>query len=256
VEAHEQSADRVELYVLGALNPRERREFELHLADCAACAAEVRAFVPVCAALALTAPPAEPSPHVRSALLERIRRSAPGRANWLALAATILLVVGLGGYALQLRRSVTLLETRLQETALRAAATERQIADVRRTALDAQSAMTVLTAPDLARIDLAGQPAAPSARARAFWSRSSGLVLTGSNLPAAPAGRIYQVWVLTNQPSPISAGLLKPDASGRVSATFATRSDIPTPVAVAVTLEPDGGVPSPTGDKYLVGLAQ
>jgi hypothetical protein len=26
------------------------------------------------------------------------------------------------------------------------------------------------------------------------------------------------------------------------------------PVAVAVTIEPEGGVPSPTGAKYLVGL--
>jgi hypothetical protein len=26
-------------------------------------------------------------------------------------------------------------------------------------------------------------------------------------------------------------------------------------VAMAVTIEPDGGVPAPTGDKYLIGLA-
>ena len=32
--------------------------------------------------------------------------------------------------------------------------------------------------------------------------------------------------------------------------------DLPSPpVAVAMTLEPQGGVPSPTGDKYLIGLA-
>jgi len=61
--------------------------------------------------------------------------------------------------------------------------------------------------------------------------------------------------VLTAQPAPISAGLLKPDASGGVNVVFATPADIPTPVAMAVTIEPDGGVPAPTGDKYLVGLA-
>jgi anti-sigma-K factor RskA len=255
VGAHEQYADRVELYALGALNPQERREFELHLAECEVCTADVRRLVPVVAALAFAAAPAEPSPAVRSALMGRIRRSSDERTNWLALAASILLLVALGGYALQLRRSVTLLETRLHETALRADATERQIADVRRTALEAQSAMAVMTAPDLARIDLAGQTVAPSATARAFWSRSRGLVLTGANLPAPPAGRTYQLWVLTNQPAPISAGLLKPDANGRISGTFATPPDIPAPVAMALTLEPEGGVPSPTGEKYLVGLA-
>jgi hypothetical protein len=34
---------------------------------------------------------------------------------------------------------------------------------------------------------------------------------------------------------------------------FITPPDIPAPVAVAVTLEPDGGVPAPTGSRYLLG---
>jgi hypothetical protein len=33
-----------------------------------------------------------------------------------------------------------------------------------------------------------------------------------------------------------------------------TPPDIAPPVAVAVTLEPSGGVPAPTGEKYLVGM--
>jgi anti-sigma-K factor RskA len=66
---------------------------------------------------------------------------------------------------------------------------------------------------------------------------------------------VYQLWVLTAAPAPISAGLLRPDARGSVTATFETPPTLPNPVAMAVTLEPEGGVPSPTGDKYLVGLA-
>ena len=174
---------------------------------------------------------------------------------WLAAAASFALAVGLGVYAGQLRARVGDLEVRLREAALRADASERQIADARRTAADAQSQVAVLSAPDLARIDLAGQPAAPQAAARAFWSRSRGLVFTASNLPALPAGRIYQLWVLTAQPAPISAGLLRPDATGRANAVFDTPPDLPRPTAMAVTIEPDGGVPAPTGDKYLVGLA-
>jgi len=112
--------------------------------------------------------------------------------------------------------------------------------------------MAILAAPDAVRVDLAGQPAAPTASARAFWSRSRGLVITGTNLPQLPSGRSYQLWVVTAQ-APISAGLLTPDAQGRVSGTFATPSDIPPPVAMAVTIEPAGGVPAPTGDKFLVG---
>ena len=80
-------------------------------------------------------------------------------------------------------------------------------------------------------------------------------MINATNLPPLPAGRTYQLWVLTAQPSPISAGLLRPDANGRASAMFNTPPDIPQPTAMAVTIEPEGGVPSPTGDKYLVGVA-
>jgi anti-sigma-K factor RskA len=34
-----------------------------------------------------------------------------------------------------------------------------------------------------------------------------------------------------------------------------TPADIPAPAALAVTIEPEGGSPGPTGAKYLVGLA-
>jgi anti-sigma-K factor RskA len=154
-----------------------------------------------------------------------------------------------------LRSRVSTLESELRQATLRASASDGQLAEARRTAFQAQSSVAVLAAPDLARIDLAGQPAAPRASARAYWSRSRGLVFIALNLPAPPPGRTYQLWVLTAQPAPISAGLMKPDADGRVSAIFETPQDLPKPVAVAVTLEPEGGVPAPTGDKYLVGLA-
>jgi hypothetical protein len=119
-------------------------------------------------------------------------------------------------------------------------------------ASEARHTLAILSAPDLARIDLAGQPPADSARARAFWSRSRGLVFTASNLPPAPPGRTYQLWVVTAD-APISAGLLKPDASGAVNIVIDTPPDLPAPVAMAVTLEPEGGVPAPTGEKYLIG---
>jgi hypothetical protein len=62
-----------------------------------------------------------------------------------------------------------------------------QVAQVRR----ALAALPLLER--VARIDLAGQPAAPNASARAFWNRSHGLVFIGANLPQLPPGRTYQV---------------------------------------------------------------
>ncbi len=255
---HQQLSDQAAAYVLGALTPAERQAFESHLAICAECAAEVRSLAPVAGTLAHLVPAAEPAAAVRARLLSAISpHPAVGSRNpgWLALAASLALAVALGGYAGQLRGRVTTLESRLRDETRRAEAGERQVAEVRRTAFESQSQVAVLAAPDLARIDLAGEPAAPAASARAFWSRSRGLVFTASNLPRPPAGRAYQLWVITAQPAPISAGMLTLDASGSVHARFDMPSDIPRPVAIAVTLEPAGGVPAPTGDKYLVGLA-
>jgi anti-sigma-K factor RskA len=175
--------------------------------------------------------------------------------SWLATAALIALASGLSVYTFLLRSHVTALDGELRDAILRAEASNSQLAEVRRTASDAQSRIAVLTAPDMSRVELAGQTVAPQASGRAFWSRTRGLVFTASNLPALPPGRTYQLWVVTAQ-APVSAGLLKPDANGAVNAVFNPPGNIPSATAMAVTIEPDGGVPAPTGAMYLVGPAK
>jgi hypothetical protein len=164
----------------------------------------------------------------------------------------IALAVGAAVYAARLQARVGDLEARLEQALTQASSADRAVADSRRVAAELQSAMGVLAAPDLVRIDLAGQPAAPGAGARALWSRARGMVFTASNLPPLPEGRVYQVWVVAGA-APISAGLLTPDPSGGGMSFFSTPPDIPPPSAVAVTLEPSGGLPAPTGAFYLLG---
>jgi anti-sigma-K factor RskA len=233
---HDEAVELTGAYVLGALSADERAAFEVHLASCSRCTAEVRALRPVSDALGQSSLPIDPPPGVRAALTQAITaaNAPPDTAStrttwpaWLAIAATLALAAGAGWYAINTRRESD---------------RDRLI-------------NSVLAAPDLARIDLSGQPLAPSATARAYWSRSNGLVVLASNLPPLPAGRIYQLWVLTKEPAPISAGLLQPDRDGHASMTVVTPVDMPAPVAMAVTIEPAGGVAAPTGDKYLVGVA-
>jgi anti-sigma-K factor RskA len=119
-------------------------------------------------------------------------------------------------------------------------------------AFETQSAMAVLAASDLTRVDLQGAPAAPQAAGRALWSRQSGMVFAANNLPPLPAGKIYQVWLVAGGP-PVSAGLIAPDEPGRGVGIFRTPVDVTGPVTVAVTIEPEGGVPAPTGAFYLTG---
>lgn len=249
-------------YVLGALESAERRAFEAHVAECPMCREEVRSLQRVADALARSVPQRTPRPELRARVLSSVAgdrppvmRQASSRSvvgSWLPLAASIVIAAVLGAYAWALQGRIASLEARLNDAEERAASAQRETLQARRAADTAQSAMAVLVAPDLVRIDLAGQPAAPQATARALWSRSRGMVFNTANLPPAPEGRAYQVWVVTAQ-APVSAGLLTPDASGHATAVFQTPADIAPPIAVAVTLEPAGGVPAPTGDKYLVG---
>ena len=243
-------------YVLGSLDANDRQEFEAHLAGCAECTAEVASLSPVVSVLATAVPQVTPRAEVRDRILDVAAglksssvgaglqthprphlyalhdRRAPSPLVWLPLAAAIVIAVGAGIYALRLQRQVGELQARFDQ---------------------AQATTAVLAAPDLARIDLQGETVAPSARARALWSRSRGLVFTAANLPPAPAGKAYQVWVVTAQ-MPISAGMLTTDPTGGGSQYYMTPPDIAPPVAVAVTLEPSGGVPSPTGERYLIGM--
>ena len=252
-------------YVLGAITAEERAVFETHLTTCPECAAEVASMRAASGALAQAVPQVQPPAALRDRVLSVGRGRSDARVHdvpapsivvakwgWLGMAASLAVAVGLGAYSIQLRGRVSLLETRLQDALQRANASERQIADARRASFEAQSQIAVLTAPDMARADLAGQPSAPSAQARAFWSRSRGLVFTASNLPPLPAGRIYQLWLIAGK-TPISAGIFGPDQAGGASLLFTTAPDVPRPDLLAVTIEPAGGVPQPTTAPFLVG---
>src|SRR5947209_13649994 len=66
----EETSARAALHALGALDEREARDFEEHVAaGCEVCAAELREFRGVAADLALAATPARPPARVRSRLL-------------------------------------------------------------------------------------------------------------------------------------------------------------------------------------------
>ena len=249
-------------YVLDSLDAADRASFEAHLSECDECAAEVRSLRPVALALAQSVLRPIPPPELRRRVLASLTvgaatyvKSPPvetRRRTWLPLAATLIVAAGAGLYAARLQIRVSDLEARLQQALVQASMADRAVAEARLVGAQLQASMGVLAAPDVVRIDLAGQPTAPQARGRALWSRGRGMVFTAAALPPLPAGRVYQVWVVT-PPGPVSAGLLAPDAAGACLAFFETPPDIPPPTAVAVTIEPAGGLPAPTGAFYLVG---
>jgi anti-sigma-K factor RskA len=272
---HESLRDTAALYVVGALDRQERAAFEAHVRECASCAADVQALGAVAHALPHAAPQVDPPPALRNRVVaiaregslrvkmdaaenRRIRGVATSAAfipSWLSVAALVLVSVALGVYAFALRERLAGLESQLTETVARLNRTQQELAAATQTTAGVQARLAVLTAPDLQQVTLAGQPPARQAAGRAFLSRSSGLLFAASNLPPLPAGRTYQLWYLTRS-VPISAGVFRPDDAGRAAVTQPPPATTPAVTGLAVSIEPEGGVPAPTGAIYLAGQTQ
>jgi anti-sigma-K factor RskA len=273
------------LHALGVLSAEERAELAAAMAADPELAAEVRALEDTAGALGGVVPQIDPPARLRARVLAvagieadeapapgitvvgprgvagRGERgaSAPVRAGsralpgWLAAAAAMLLASGLGLWALQLRTSLEAMNARVERAESEVVRIQRVLDGSLQEARALQARADVLFAPDLLRVDLAGQPVAPGSTARAFMSRQRGVAFAASQLPALPAGKVYQLWVIPVGQNPVSVGLLAPDAGGNASDYFPMPRDLPPPAVVAVTIEPAGGVPQPTGDKALVG---
>ena len=258
-------------YALNILGADDRRAFEAHLAGCPECRAEVRDAAIVAETLGHAVTPEEPPAELRSRVLAAAfgadqstvpaSRVVPMRGApvarpprrrlepWL-LAAASFAAVALGLYSLSLRARLRETDQALRSAQARLAATETQMASLERTSSESSRVALVASAPDVVRVDMAGQADAPAARGRAFGSPSRGIAVAADQLPALPQGRVYQLWLVTAD-AKVSAGLMHPDASGR--ALSASQTTGVRPVAIALTLEPEGGVPAPTGAIYLVG---
>jgi anti-sigma-K factor RskA len=260
------------LYVLGTLGTDERRHFEEHLRTCEECTASVRQLRTVAGSLPYAVPLIEPSADLRHRVIEaasrarspRVRsapiaferrvepkpnRSLPALVGFMAAAASLVVAVGFGIRASNLQNRLRDTEARMLEAIGRLDDAERRLQASQRETTTIRRTLALLTSADTVELRLVGQPPAPQASARAFLSRSRGVLFVGANLPQVPTGRTYQIWYLTRG-APLSAGLFKPDEQGNGTATLDV-PNVPTFAGMAVSLEPEGGVPAPTGAIYL-----
>ena len=258
---HDELMARADAYVLGGLPDAERREFEAHAASCAECTQLVRELTAVGEALARSVPQHTPPPGLRERVLARATaqphdppkpRSGEGGPlpAWLAAAAALVAAI-MGVVALQYRQEATQARADYQAAVERTRTLEQQVAQLQADAATAARTGAVLSASDLSRVDLAGQPPAPGAAGRVFWSPRHGLVFAATNLPALPPGRVYQLWIVAD--APISAGIAQPGNPGNFNVVTATAAQKDKAKAFAVTIEPEGGRPAPTGAMFLLG---
>ena len=108
-------------------------------------------------------------------------------------------------------------------------------------------------APDTLLIQLAAQGDVPY-RASALMNGVAGEAMLLSSALEPQPGKDYQLWLIRGDRK-ISAGLLVAEADA--AATLARIDPMlladGTPDAIAVTIEPAGGMPQPTGPIVLLG---
>ena len=251
-------------YALGGLEAADRARFEslLRTGDADA-VATLRDCEDTLADLAAAAPE-PPPPAVKTALMERIAAAPPARLSPRARRA-IWPVVLSGAIAAGLAAIVvgwsvsSTYEKRLDALARDAdqlkadLRSQEAVVAILRDPATEQSVIAILRDPATQVVALAGLPPARTARARMMWHEKAGGVFVATGLPAAPAGKAYQLWAIAGTNAPVSAGVFNVDASGAGHLSVRPLPGVATVNAFAVTLEPAGGLPTPSGAMYLLG---
>jgi anti-sigma-K factor RskA len=195
----------------------------------------------------IAAAPARPSEAVPRPLSPPERRRSWWPTVWpAAMAAGIAAIaVGLGMSATYQSR----LETLAREMSQLRALLERQQAEIERE----RAIVALIRDPATQVVALAGLEPAPSARARMIWNAPQGGLFVAAGLPRTPEGKTYQLWAIAGKGAPVSAGVFDVDAEGRSSLRVPPLAGVASVDVFAVTLEPAGGRPAPSGQMFLAG---
>jgi len=255
--SHEAASEVLAAAALDGLPSDEQEAVLAHAASCSICGPELAALEESLAQLGDAASPlpadaADRIARTRTRLLARVGRR-PARLAWMPLA----LAASVAGVAILARNDATL--------ASRLAAARDSTAQLRdstallreaRTQLAARDRLLDrLTGPETVVLSLAANHG-PSASALLFWNRATNAwTMYARHLPPPPAGKIYELWLVTPT-AKIPAGTFTPSPAGTavVQATYPLdRNELR---AAAVTEEPSPGVEQPTGPAVLVGQAK
>jgi len=238
--------DHYQLYALGLAEEPERSEIRDHLdRGCEVCMREVKQARELTAMVASTAAPLVPSPRLR----KRILAAAGAESYSFGWAA------GLAGVAaLSLCAALYFAGRERQyfaESATLRAQTRSQ--DIELTRLN--EAFAILNGVDTT-VTTFGEKQ-PKPKGRVFCNPSMGVLLIASNLPMAPAGKAYEMWVIPKGgKAPVSAGMFQARSDGTAMHTEMISMDMSNTAAVAVTLEDAAGANAPTTTPVIVAALQ
>ena len=249
---HDEWLERAEIYAVGALDGEELKEFEAHIASgCALCEAHLRESRDALLQLPRSLVPLEPPPGVKTELLKRIAPEAKNsiserlkfRRLWWSVGAGALAAAG---FLIVVSWNLIAARNQLRELQAQIAALQTQVAE-------REELIQFLSDPQVRLLNLAGLPASPGARGQLLWnplSRAGLLLVTG--LPRIPADKAYELWGIAGA-EPVPAGVFIVNERGLALFRLPALPESKSFDKFAVTLEPAGGVPQPTGAMFLLG---
>lgn len=236
--------DSYELYTLGIAEDPELSEIRAHLErDCPTCVPGVRGARELVTLIGATAAGAEPPTRLRNRVIAIAGGQKASRWNWspvwgaLAAGALIAAVV-FNTRAHRASEELAQAAAELRQAQSESAAQNRELARL-------NEAFTILNQPDARQVVFGGAAPQPP-RGRVFLDPKRGVLLLASNLPPAPAGKAYEMWVIPKGQKPVPAGMFQSTADGTALHVLPGPVDVAATAAVAVTLEPAAGVPQPT----------
>ena len=254
MSAHEQFADDLSLYALGALQGEERLAVEKHLRDCPDCRHELAQLQGDLALLALSVSGPKPPLRSRERLMTTIAKEPRGtrvrlveRKTWRTALAWAAAAAAVTVMLLLLRQNTDLRQ--------RVAALEADSAGQQKQLLQAKELLAALTSADAVHFTLVAGKIPPQPQGKAIYLRSTcTLVFLASNMPAPPPQKTYELWLIPTSGAPIPAGLFRPDTHGSAALI---KPPLPTGIEAktfAVTVEPASGSAAPTSTPIMVGI--
>ena len=255
--SHEKEKYQVELtlFSLGLLEGYELRMIEEHLSTgCEVCLEVLKENELVVSSLAYSLDDSPLNPELGTKIfdkidaLESIRAKKPSTRFWNSISPIWLNLGSAVAVGLLIFLFVNNMSLRNELTNQK-----RNMAELEASIKKDSGMLNYFIDPNVKTVELASAMTNMDSSAKLMWNKdTSGALLLVSNMPALKQGMEYQVWCMEDG-KPVSVGTFTVNKEGKSMMEIDLMPQPSNDMQVLVTLEPEGGMPHPTGATYLVG---
>ncbi len=241
-------------YAADALIDQEKTRVQAHLNEgCQICEAELAILLETLHRLPYALPTQKLRPELKEKVWSRLSQEKNMKArgtNWgfLLRVAAIAAFCALALFLYQRQND------RILQKEIEIAKIEKMLREQRKEINSQKQEIAWLRDPSVQLAMLVGLQQDANARAKIVWNpNASKGVFYVNSLPPLPAEKSYQLWVIGAQ-GPVSAGVFDTSQQGSAVVTISKiDSPVPDVLQFAVTIEPRGGLPKPSGSIVMAG---